>query len=103
MGQSLPPKHRICRRHDLVVVAPKNERRQLDAVQPLLKVRIKPARLPAELGHGEAALQYHVHLRPAWRKCQDAVGERLVVIEVTHRLLGTPDEVVTAWYAFDTD
>ena len=91
------------RRHDLVVVAPDDQRRQFDAVQPLLEIGIEPARLPAELRHGEAVPQHHVHLRLARRQRQDAVGEGLVVIEVAHRLLRPPDEIVAARHALDAD
>ena len=101
--QALLPQRRVGRRHDLVIVAPDDQRRQLDAVQPLLKIRIKPARLPAELRHRKAVPQHHVHLRLARRQRQDAVGKGLVVIEVAHRLLGPPDKVVAARHALDAD
>ena len=47
--QPLVPQPGIGWRHDPVVAAPDDERRQFDAVQPLLKIGIEPARLPAEL------------------------------------------------------
>src|SRR2546422_5156626 len=101
--QALTPQCRVRRRYDLVVVAPDNERWQLDPVKPFLKIRIEPARLPAELRHGEAVLQHHVHLRLARCERQDAVGEGLVVIEVTHPLFGPPYEVVAAGHSLDAD
>src|SRR5215469_8602222 len=42
--QAFTPQCRIGRRHDLVVVTPDDERRQFDAVQPLFKIGIEPAR-----------------------------------------------------------
>src|SRR6516162_7367409 len=81
--QTLAPEGCVRRRHDLVVVAPDYERRQLDPVQPLLEIGIEPARLPTKLRHSKAVLQHHIHLRLARRNRQDAVGEGLVVIKVS--------------------
>ena len=92
-----------CGRHDLVVIAPDDQRRQFDAVQPFLEVGVEPARLPSEFRDREAVLQHHVHLRFARRQRQDAVGEGLVVIEIAHRLFRPPDEVVAARHALDAD
>ena len=63
--QALAPQCGVCRGHDLVVIAPENERRQFNAVQLLLKVRIKPAWLPTKLRDSKAVLEHHVHLRLA--------------------------------------
>ena len=40
--QPLMPQRGVGRRHDLVVVAPNDKRRQFDAVQPFLQIGIVP-------------------------------------------------------------
>src|SRR3974390_802481 len=72
-------------------------------MEPLLEIGIEPTRLPAKLGYREPVLRHHVHLRLARRQRQDAVGEGLVVIEVTHRFLWPPYEVVATRHTFDAD
>ena len=103
IGQPLAPQCSICGRHDFVVVAPDDQRRQSDAVQPFFEIGIESARLPAELRHREAVAQHHVHLRLARHQCQDALGMGLVVVEVAYRLFRPPDEIVAARHAFDAD
>src|SRR6516162_7761812 len=72
-------------------------------MEPLLEIGIEPARLPAKLGYSKPVLQHHVHLRLARRQRQDTVSEGLVVIEVTHRFLWPPYEVVATRHTFDAD
>ncbi len=88
---------------ELVVLAPHHQGRDADAVQPAFQRRIEPARVPAELGGGEAVGQRDVGLVVGHRHRQHPVGDRLVVIEVAHRLFGTPDEIVAGGDALDPD
>ena len=67
-----------------------------DAMQPAFERRIEPARVPAEFRRSEAVGQHQVGLLVGHRHGEQAVGDRLVVVEVAHRLLGVPDEIVAA-------
>ena len=93
-GMPLAPALGVFDREQLVVLAPHDQRAHADAVQPALQRRIEPARLPAELGGGVAAGQRDVGLVVRHRHRQDAVGDRLVVVEVADPFLRVPDEVV---------
>src|SRR5690349_6888274 len=101
--QTVLPQHPIFGRHDLIVIAPYDERRQLDSVEPFFEIGVVPARLPSEFCNDKSILQYGVHLRFARRHREDLVSNRLVVIEIAQRLFWPPDEVVAARHTFHAD
>ena len=86
-------------RQQLVVLAPDDQRRHRDAVQPAFQRRVEPARLPAQPRGHETVRHLAVRLFLGRFLRKDFVGEGLVVIEVAHRLLGPPDEIVAARHA----
>src|SRR3712207_7529505 len=53
----------VLHRQHPVLAAPEHQGRHVDAVQPLLQVRVVPARRPAEPRRGEAVLELAVRLR----------------------------------------
>ena len=93
----------IVRRHHLVLIAPDDERRQLDAMQPFLEIGIVPARLPAELGRGEAVLEHRIDLLLGRLQRERDIGISLVVEDVAQQLFAIPDEEIARGHALDAD
>ena len=89
--------------NELVVVAPKQQRRHVDAMQPFAQMRIVAARLPHQPCAGGPVLEVGVlELRPL-RRGDHRLGAVLVVEQVADALLVGAQEGIDLLHAVDMD
>ena len=102
-GISLLIGERVLLREHAVVVAPDQQGRHVDAVQPFGQIRIVAARLPGDLGDRGAVLQRDVFQFRPQRACDDVVGLFLIVKEVAQPLLVAAQERIELLDAGDME
>ena len=84
----------VAGRENLVVVAPDDQRRNVDPVDPLPHLRVVEARVPGELRGRKLVLEPDVDLLLGQRHRQPQVGELLIDEQVADALLRRPQEQV---------